>query len=81
MSGIYIPGISMPEDGWHKAIKIFSDGTVVSYYDRTEIGKAIPVPDHKGHWLTLGSYQYFPGIFRIYQRTSESINQLYHSGR
>lgn len=46
MSGIYIPGISMPEDGWHKVIKIFSDGTVVSYYDSTELGKAIPVPDH-----------------------------------
>ena len=46
MNGIYITGISMPEDGWHKVIKIFRDGTVVSYYDSPELGKAIPVPDH-----------------------------------
>ena len=46
MSGIYIPGMEMPENGWHKVIKIFSDGTVVSYYDSVELAKAIPVPDH-----------------------------------
>lgn len=47
MAGIYIPNIEMPEEGWHKAIMIFSDGTVVSYYDCiVESGKAVPVPPH-----------------------------------
>lgn len=43
---VYIPGMEMPEEGWHKVIKIFSNGEVVSYYDSVELGKAIPVPDH-----------------------------------
>ena len=46
MSGIYIHDMKLPEEGWHKVIKIFSDGTVVSYYDSVELGKAVPVPDH-----------------------------------
>lgn len=44
--GIYLPNMEMPEEGWHKVIKIFSDGTVVSYYDSETLGKAIPVPPH-----------------------------------
>ena len=45
--GVYISNIEMPEEGWHKAIMISSDGTVVSYYDCiVESGKAVSVPQH-----------------------------------
>lgn len=43
---ILIKNIEMPAEGWHKVIKIFSDGTVVSYYDSVELGKAVSVPPH-----------------------------------
>lgn len=43
---VLIRGMEMPEEGWHKVIKIFPDGTVVSYYDSVELGTAIPVPPH-----------------------------------
>lgn len=45
MSGIYIPGLSMPDE--YDSIHILRDGTAVVY--RTEsidFYKAIPVPDH-----------------------------------
>lgn len=43
---VLIKGMEMPAEGWHKVIKIFSDGTVISYYDSVELGKAVPVPPH-----------------------------------
>ena len=56
---ILINGIDMPAEGWHKVIKIFSDGTVVNNYDGVELGKAVHVPEH-GRLIDADSYE-FPG--------------------
>ena len=46
---ILLRRMKMPAEGWHKVVKIFSDGTVVNHYDSVELGKAVPVQEHG--WL------------------------------
>lgn len=46
MSGVYIPGLSMPHDE-NDSIHILRDGTAVVYRTGSiDFYKAIPVPDH-----------------------------------
>ena len=48
MSGIYIKGMEMPQEGEMVCIEIFASGTVMRHYDLTnrKIATAISVPDH-----------------------------------
>lgn len=46
MSGIYISGMEMPEEGICKTITIFDDGAVVEGNGSEKLGIAVPVPPH-----------------------------------
>lgn len=54
MAGVYINGLKMPSDGWHKVLMVFSDGRVTDY-DGNLVGRAIPVPDH-GDLIDVGAF-------------------------